>query len=99
MAVLAVFRKADTGSRKDSSAVLVRSTIVPIYSCESAPVNAATAFEEYRFLPTLQYTLPQRRFMKSFFAELQRRDVYKVAAAWLLIQIATQVFPFFEVPN
>jgi hypothetical protein len=42
--------------------------------------------------------------MKSFFAELQRRDVYKVAAAyavaaWLLIQIATQVFPFFEVPN
>lgn len=39
-----------------------------------------------------------------FFAELQRRHVYKVAiayavAAWLLIQIATQVFPFFEIPN
>ncbi|MEO6971278.1 MAG: FlgO family outer membrane protein [Chthoniobacterales bacterium] len=39
-----------------------------------------------------------------FFAELQRRNVYKVAVAyavvgWLLIQIATQVFPFFEVPN
>jgi len=42
--------------------------------------------------------------MKSFFAELQRRDVYKVAAgyavaAWLLIQVAAQVFPFFEVLN
>jgi hypothetical protein len=42
--------------------------------------------------------------MPSFFAELQRRNVYKVAAAyavvgWLLIQVATQVFPFFEIPN
>ncbi len=40
----------------------------------------------------------------NFFAELKRRNVYKVAVAyavvsWLLIQIATQVFPFFEVPN
>jgi len=40
----------------------------------------------------------------NFFAELKRRNVYKVAAAyavvaWLLIQIATQVFPFFEIPN
>ena len=41
---------------------------------------------------------------QNFFAELKRRNVYKVAAAyavvsWLLIQIATQVFPFFEIPN
>jgi serine/threonine-protein kinase len=41
---------------------------------------------------------------KKFFAELQRRNVYKVAVAygvvsWLLIQIATQVFPIFEIPN
>ncbi len=40
----------------------------------------------------------------SFFAELKRRNVYKVAVAyavvaWLLIQIATQVLPFFEIPN
>jgi TolB-like protein/Tfp pilus assembly protein PilF len=40
----------------------------------------------------------------SLFAELKRRNVYKVAVAyavvsWLLIQIATQVFPFFEIPN
>ena len=42
--------------------------------------------------------------MSNFFAELKRRNVYKVAVAyavvsWLLIQIATQVFPFFEIPN
>jgi TolB-like protein len=41
---------------------------------------------------------------KSFFGELKRRNVYKVAiayaiVAWLLIQIATQVFPFFEIPD
>src|SRR5215475_13756262 len=40
----------------------------------------------------------------NFFAELKRRNVYKVAiayavVAWLLIQIASQVFPFFEIPN
>src|SRR2546430_6474468 len=42
--------------------------------------------------------------MNGFCAELKRRNVYKVAVAyaivsWLLIQIATQVFPFFEIPN
>src|SRR6476661_1933239 len=41
---------------------------------------------------------------KIFFSELKRRNVYKVAAAyavvgWLLIQVATQVFPFLEIPN
>ena len=41
---------------------------------------------------------------RNFFAELKRRNVYKVAVAyavlaWLLIQIATQVFPFFEIPK
>ena len=42
--------------------------------------------------------------LTKFFTELKRRNVYKVAVAyavvaWLLIQVATQVFPFFEVPN
>ena len=41
---------------------------------------------------------------RHFVSELRRRNVYKVAVAyavvsWLLIQIATQVFPFFEIPN
>ena len=42
--------------------------------------------------------------MGNFFAELKRRNVYKVAVAyaivgWLLVQIATQVFPFLEIPS
>ena len=42
--------------------------------------------------------------LRNFFAELKRRHVYRVAiaygvVAWLLIQVATQVFPFFEIPN
>src|SRR5713226_4371785 len=41
---------------------------------------------------------------KNFFAELKRRNVYKVAiayavVAWLLMQVASQIFPFFEIPN
>jgi TolB-like protein/Tfp pilus assembly protein PilF len=41
---------------------------------------------------------------KAFFGELKRRNVYRAAvlygmAAWLLAQIATQIFPFFDVPN
>jgi TolB-like protein/cytochrome c-type biogenesis protein CcmH/NrfG len=40
----------------------------------------------------------------SFFSELKRRNVYKVAVAyavvgWLVVQVATQVFPFLEIPN
>jgi serine/threonine-protein kinase len=39
---------------------------------------------------------------KIFFGELKRRNVYKVAVAyavvgWLVIQVATQVFPFLEI--
>jgi serine/threonine-protein kinase len=40
----------------------------------------------------------------NFFAELKRRNVYRAAAfyaasAWLFVQIATQVFPLFHVPE
>lgn len=42
--------------------------------------------------------------MSSFWVELQRRNVYKVAAAyavfvWLIVQIASIVFPAFEIAN
>src|SRR5437762_2216358 len=42
--------------------------------------------------------------LRNFFAELKRRSVYKVAiayavVAWLLMQVASQIFPFFEIPN
>src|SRR5438045_4492034 len=40
---------------------------------------------------------------RKFLGELQRRNVYRVAVtymvvSWVLIQIATQVFPFFDIP-
>ena len=40
----------------------------------------------------------------NFLSELKRRNVYKVAVAyavvgWLLVQVTTQVFPIFEIPN
>ena len=46
----------------------------------------------------------ERMNSRNFFAELKRRHVYRVAIAygvvgWLLTQIATQVLPFFEIPN
>src|SRR3984893_18295773 len=42
--------------------------------------------------------------LSNFFSELKRRNVYKVAVAyavvaWVLVQVATQVFPFLEIPN
>ncbi len=41
---------------------------------------------------------------RRFLGELQRRNVYRVAVtyavvSWVLIQIATQVFPFFDIPT
>jgi TolB-like protein len=40
----------------------------------------------------------------NFFSELKRRNVYKVAVAyvvvgWVIAQVATQIFPFLEIPN
>src|SRR5947209_14671355 len=42
--------------------------------------------------------------LSNFLGELKRRNVYRVAVtyavvSWLLIQVATQVSPYFEVPN
>jgi hypothetical protein len=47
---------------------------------------------------------PSQRKSGSFFAELKRRDVYKVAAAyavasWLLIQATSILLPTFDVPG
>jgi len=70
-----------------------------------------SATAERNFSPLVVDRSTQRRAFRrklmnphSFFAELKRRHVYRVAiaygvVAWLLIQVATQVFPFFEIPN
>ncbi len=47
---------------------------------------------------------PKSVNFRNFFRELKRRNVYRAAVAycavsWLIIQVATQVFPFFEIPN
>jgi hypothetical protein len=57
----------------------------------------------FRFL-LLSVSYGKNATLKNFFSELKRRNVYKVAAAyavigWLLVQVATQVFPFFDIPN
>jgi serine/threonine-protein kinase len=51
-----------------------------------------------------RYLVGKKMNPRNFFGELKRRHVYRVAiaygvVAWLLIQVATQVFPFFEIPN
>src|SRR6516162_4784453 len=63
------------------------------------------------FFPPVAYEAKGKRYpvlenmnARNFFGELKRRHVYRVAiaygvVAWLLIQVATQVFPFFEIPN
>src|SRR5947208_15452195 len=57
----------------------------------------------FRFL-LLSVSYGNNATLKNFFSELKRRNVYKVAVAyaivgWLLVQVATQVFPFLEIPN
>ena len=49
-------------------------------------------------------TIPVARDKPGFLEELQRRHVWRVAAAyavagWLLVQVATQVFPIFHMPD
>src|SRR5215471_5770664 len=70
-----------------------------------------SATAERNFSPLTMDRSTQRRAFRrklmnprKFLAELKRRHVYRVAiaygvVAWLLIQVATQVFPFFEIPN
>ena len=46
----------------------------------------------------------KRMNQPNFFAELRRRNVFRAAAfyaasAWLLVQVATQVFPFFQIAD
>jgi serine/threonine protein kinase len=70
---------------------------------EERPASARElmeAIEECR----LKCTGGDERTRRGFFAELRHCNVYKVAIAyaviaWLLMQIATQVFPFLEIPN
>src|SRR5438034_10783187 len=70
--------------------------------------NASRAFQVTRIKVECcrdeRFVQAHRVNAKNFFAELKRRNVYKVAiayavVAWLLMQVASQIFPFFEIPN
>ncbi len=76
--------------------------------CRAEVLDIASAFQVTRIKVECccdeRFVKARRVNAKNFFAELKRRNVYKVAiayavVAWLLIQIATQVFPFLEIPN
>ncbi|MEO6971735.1 MAG: hypothetical protein ABI217_12675, partial [Chthoniobacterales bacterium] len=54
--------------------------------------------------PNANRAVSRSAALKRFFVELKRRKVYRVAVAyvvvaWVLVQVATQVFPFFDIPN
>ena len=77
----------------------------------SLPLNRRLAFLDLRLcIPSLEHAVSDdgddepRLFMSGFFQELQRRKVYRVAAAYIIaagfiIQIGSAVFPAWELPN
>src|SRR6266496_2258483 len=76
--------------------------------CICAVLDVARAFQVTRFQVECcrdeRFVKARTVNPKNFFAELKRRNVYKVAiayavVAWLLMQVASQIFPFFEIPN
>src|SRR6266545_1164364 len=72
-------------------------------SCGPSTLIRFAGSDEFRFLAIvhrLQYSL----IMNGFFDEVQRRKVYRVAAAYIIaagfiIQIGSAVFPAWELPN
>lgn len=64
--------------------------------CECSPAVSVPTTRIEAFSPIMK--------IGRFLAELKRRNVYKTAAAyavvaWLLVQVATQVAPFFDIPS
>src|SRR5207245_11775197 len=68
------------------------------------PLFSSAKIDIFPFAAKVRPQCSSQMHLEKFFTELKRRNVYKVAVAyavvaWLLIQVATQVFPFFEIPN
>ena len=71
-----------------------------VSTLEIASVGLGVVVRSYLEKSAARYAVNPR----NFFGELKRRNVYKVAiayavVAWLLMQAASQIFPFFEIPN
>ena len=80
---------------------LLRSTLA--IDPDERPTSARELMEEIENCRS-KLTRGNETSRPSFFAELKRRNVYKVAiaygvVAWLLMQVASQIFPFFEIPS
>lgn len=74
--------------------------------CFEFGIREATQPAEFHFPNFVRALLSTALTMNfpNFFAELKRRNVFRAAAfyaatAWLLVQVATQVFPFFQIAN
>jgi len=81
----------------------VRVYVVNLYTEELGNSQPPERFRQLRGKKTLE-GLHLHAGTKDFFVELKRRNVYKVAAAyivagWALSQGIAQVFPVFDVPN
>jgi TolB-like protein/Tfp pilus assembly protein PilF len=71
-----------------------------VSTLEIASVGLGVVVRSYLEKSAARYAVNPR----NFFGELKRRNVYKVAiayavVAWVLMQAASQIFPFFEIPN
>src|SRR5262245_43704784 len=82
--------------------MVIAVAVVKSVNLSSTPIDFALSRAR---LPRNREAKSRKRMnLGNFLAELKRRHVYKAAIAyavfgWLLIQIATQVFPFFAIPN
>ena len=94
--------KLDGANLADDALSLVDELGHPCFGEQCSEANGSNA----RIVRTSEFKSVTALVLKwgSFFAELKRRDVYKVAiaymvAGWALSQGIAQVFPVFDVPN
>ena len=98
--------RRSTGSRRViRSATALTSGQSVLIRC-STPLRGDPRFEALaeKIVPTREFRAATKVKIDTFFAELKRRNVYKVAIAyivggWALSQGIAQVFPVFDVPN
>jgi TolB-like protein/Tfp pilus assembly protein PilF len=97
--------EARTGAASDAIAILRRLLTIPAGETVSiARLKIDPVWDPIRNDPGFQQLLTGSEHIGPFFAELKRRNVYKVAVAyvigaWALSQGIAQVFPVFDVPN
>ena len=84
----------------------MRTLLLPRNTGFEFGISAATQTAEFHFPNFVSALLSAALAMNppNFFAELKRRNVFRVAGlylvgAWLLIQVASTVLPTFDVPR